>query len=266
MPSQNTSRRVALVVLSSDRYAALWPIFFRFFFRNWPDCRYPVYLVANQKSYRHASVASVLSGADADWSTSMRACLEQVDATHLLCLMEDMFLTQPVPGADIERLVERCVDEGVEHLQLQPYAYVGAEPAPHAGMVRLNERARFRVSLYGLTFWRKEVFTSLLRDGESAWFFEIGATLRSRYLRRFYAMRHKVVPGIVHGLEKGEWLPEALAAIEVGALPFPVQRRSAWRRGWRWLKRRAGMVLPLRLQIPLQWAMFRIYRVFGYVR
>jgi hypothetical protein len=258
--------QVALVVLSSDRYAALWPVFFGFFFKNWPDCRYRVHLAANRKSYSDPRVACVLSGADADWSASMRASLAQVDATHLLCLMEDMFLTQRVPGARVERLVELAVQSRIEHLQFQPYAYVGAEPAARAAMLRLNERARFRVSLYGLTFWRKEVLTRLLRDGESAWFFELGGTRRSRQLRRFYATTETVVPGMVHGLEKGEWLPEAVAAVGLPASGFPVQQRSAWRRGWRRFKRQAGLRLPLRLQIPLQWALFRLYRAFGYVR
>jgi hypothetical protein len=257
--------QVALVVLSSDRYALLWPAFFDLFFKNWPDCEYRVHLAANRKSYADPRVNCVLSGADTDWSASMRASLAQVDATYLLCLMEDMFLTQRVPRARIKRLVELAVRSGIEHLQLQPYAYVGAEPSALAGMVRLNERARFRVSLYGLTFWRKEVFTGLLRDGESAWFFELGGTRRSRHLRRFYATTEAVVPGMVHGVEKGRLLPEA-AAIGVSAVDFPLQRRSAWRRGWRRLKRQVGLLLPLRLQIPLQWALFRLYRAFGYVR
>jgi hypothetical protein len=262
---------VALVVLSSDRYAALWPVFFHFFFKNWRDCNYPVYLAANDQRYVHRRVTCALSGRDADWSSSIRASLAQIDAPHLLCMMDDMFLTRPVPGETIGRLVGRAVQARIEHLQLQPYQYVGAIPTPDDRMVRLHERARFRVSLYGLTFWRREVFTRLLSPGESAWFFEIGATRRSRSYSEFFATTEQVVPGMVHALEKGAWLPDAVSAVErlgidVRAFPFAVQRLSGLRRAWRWLKHRAGMLLPLSLQIPLQWAVFRVYRAFGYVR
>jgi hypothetical protein len=268
-----TSRmsQTALIVLSSDKYKALWPIFFSFQRRNWADCNYPIYLFSNTERFDDTSVQTVLSGRDLDWSSSIRRCLTQIEQTHLLCIMDDMFLTAPVQSEHIDSLVELGIAGEAAHIHLRPYQYSGARTIPDSSLVRLDERARFRLSLYGMSFWKRQFMLDMLRDGESAWFFEVNGSRRSKEHQAVFATKNDVVPGISHGLEKGEWLPEGVAALHsIGlsptALKFPLQNLSPMRVAWRAIKRQIGLWLPLSIQAPLQRVLFGLYRLFGYVK
>jgi len=41
--------KIAVLVVSCDKYADLWPPFFQLFLRFWPECPFSVYLISNQK-------------------------------------------------------------------------------------------------------------------------------------------------------------------------------------------------------------------------
>ncbi len=43
----HTNSELAILVCSCDKYADVWEPFFKLFFKFWPDCPYPIYLLSN---------------------------------------------------------------------------------------------------------------------------------------------------------------------------------------------------------------------------
>ena len=69
---------IAVLVMSCDKYADLWKPYFDSFFHHWGQSSWPIYLAANELKFEDSRVISLLSGQDKDWTSSIRAVLQQV--------------------------------------------------------------------------------------------------------------------------------------------------------------------------------------------
>ncbi len=193
---------IAFAVLSCDKYADLWPIFFETFFDNWPDCPFQIYLVANQKKYEHPKVITLLSGDDLDWSSSIRKAIFQLKENYVFFFYEDAFLNTKVSNDELADKIQFFFEHDLDYLRLRP------SPEPdekyNASYGRISEGSMYRVSLFA-SIWKKAVLLDLLKDGESAWEFEMQGTLRSKKYKAFYAT-YKPFFSCLHGVEKGKWI------------------------------------------------------------
>jgi len=82
---------VGVLVLSCDKYVDIWHAFFTLFFRYWPDCPFPVYLLSNFKSFDHPHVKPILVGEDETWSISVSKALKKFPHDIALITLEDFF-------------------------------------------------------------------------------------------------------------------------------------------------------------------------------
>jgi hypothetical protein len=195
---------LAIVVLSCDGYSDLWGPFFELFFRYWPQCPYPVYLTANRKTHQDARVTTVLSGDDTDWSSSVRRSVAQVPEERVLFFYDDGLLTGDVDDQEIARYLSWFVSNGANYLRmrralLRPNRRVG----PNIGVI--DRGSMWRTSLFG-SIWNKDLILCLLKDGESAWAFELEGVRRADAYDGFYGTYREVF-SFIHGVERGKWFP-----------------------------------------------------------
>lgn len=203
MPGTNQREAsLGVVVASCDKYADTWKPLFDHLFKHWPNCPYPVYLVANHKTYEDPRVTTLLAGEDRDWSSTIAGAMAKFPHTHVLFLVDDAFLVAPVDGSYVDAMFKRVVREGFSFLRLRP------NPRPAAwlddAIGELGRNAAYRVSLF-VTIWPLTALREILRCGESAWQFELDGTERSRAVGGFYCTRREVFR-CVHGIEKGIWI------------------------------------------------------------
>ena len=208
--------KVCVLVVSCDRYRDLWGPFFTLFFRYWPDCPYQVYLCANELVYADTRVRTVVSGPDSSWSSSLKRCLEQIPAPHLILLQEDFLLTRRVDTRKLVHLVECLKLRGAACLRVMP------SPAPEtvcADDPELGEIARgadYRISLQA-AIWDKEVLSGLLREVESPWELEnIGSRRSDTLAQPFLSITEKdpkwwPVGYFSTAVVQGRWVREAVA-------------------------------------------------------
>jgi hypothetical protein len=195
-------------VSSSDAYSDLWTPFFTLFWRNWPDCPYPVYLGVNQAQFDHARVQTLNAGADESWSKNLRLFLSRIDSDYVLFLLEDFFFIKRVPTALVSEQLNALHSLGGTMLRLFP------NPPPHAhvnGYDRIGSVHRFapfRVSAQA-ALWKRSEFAALLVDGESPWDFEKNGTLRSQSLAGGFYCTYKPVIPYIHVIEQGLWFRSA---------------------------------------------------------
>lgn len=193
---------VAFVVLSCDKYADLWPIFFETFFDHWSDCPFQIYLVANQKKYEHPKVVTLLSGDDLDWSSSIRKAILQLKESYVFFFYEDALLNVKVSNDELESKVKFFFEHDLDYLRLRPSPLPDERYNNLYG--RITEGSIYRVSLFA-SIWKKAMLLDLLKDGENAWEFEMQGTRRSEKYRKFYAT-YQPFFSCLHGVEKGKWI------------------------------------------------------------
>src|SRR4051794_37784312 len=91
----------ALLVVSCDPYADLWPPFFALLRRHWADCPFPVYLGTGENSRPPEGVAVLRSAGGKDWSRCMRDYLDALPQPYVLVMLDDFFLRRAVSNADV---------------------------------------------------------------------------------------------------------------------------------------------------------------------
>lgn len=214
---------LAIVVLSCDRYSDLWPAFFYCLRKYWPKCPFPTYLFANEKPCETTfGVKTVLSGRDTDWSSSIKACLEQLEHEYVLVLFDDVFLNTNVEPADFAPLLRWLTRTKPAYLRFRPVPSPDERVTKDIG--RYCESTLYRAAVFSI--WRRNVFVNILVSGESAWSFETNASKRSVVYSGFYGSYRRNPLSYSHGVEKGMWLPSTLKWLtDIGA-PITMPGRS----------------------------------------
>lgn len=208
--TNNEQNSLAIVVSSCDKYSDLWVPLFDLLFKYWPDCPYPIYLVANHKKFEHERVTTLLAGDDLSWSTTMLRALHDFPHSHILFLMDDVFPIAKIETAEVDRIYKWGIKNNARFIRLRP------KPKPKIwlteGIGQLDESAAYRVSLFA-TLWSREALNIILKDGESAWEFELLGTERSRQLDGFYCTKKSIIK-YLHGVEKGIWIRSTAKELE----------------------------------------------------
>ncbi len=209
----NQESSLAIVVASCDKYSDLWEPLFGEFFKYWPDCPYPVFLVANEMVYQDKRVVTLLAGEDLDWSTTICKALENVKSSHVLFWIDDAFLSEAVCTKKIKSIFDFVLKEDINFLRLR------SNPKPEVWMNSevgiLGKEASYRVSLFA-TIWKRNVFDYIVKPGETPWEFELLGSERSRGLDKFCSVSEDHFR-YMHGVERGLWIrPSARKLRKIG--------------------------------------------------
>lgn len=221
-----THSSLCIVVASCDKYSDLWRPLFGEFFRHWPDCPYPIYLVANHARYPDPRVTTLLAGDDLDWSSTIAAALRQIDHTHLLFWIDDAFLAGKVPTQRVAAFWTQMQEMEANFLRLRPNPMPEQRRGPEIGI--LGKGAAYRVTLFA-TIWKTNTLREILRPGESAWAFELQGTERARSMDGFYSVLGQVFD-YLHGVERGIWIRSTARALERRGYDLDYGRRGRMNR------------------------------------
>ncbi len=193
----------AVLVMSCDAYRDLWTPFFTLFRRFWPDCPFPVYLGSTQAVFADPHVNTLAAG-DSSWSRALRLCLQQIDATYVLLLLEDFFLERHVVTDTILRNLKTL--EALNGIVLRLFPHPGPDSAvpEHRGVGRLHPAAPYRVSAQA-ALWNRSGLMDLLRDEESPWDFEWKGSKRSQAQPDGFYSTYEATLLYRQVVERGKW-------------------------------------------------------------
>ena len=168
----------AIFVSSCDVYSDAWEPFFKLFFRYWPDCPLPIYLISNGKVYPDSRVTTIKIDPDQGWASNMLTALTAHPSPFMLYLQEDYFLKRRVGTERILDLLDILKKEHAAYLQLYP------APGPDTAFKKYREVGMispgrpYRVSLQA-GLWDTAVFKRLLVKGERGVDMEHKGSVRS---------------------------------------------------------------------------------------
>lgn len=200
----------AVLVPSCDAYSDLWAPFFFQFFRNWPDCPFPLHLGSDSLTFEDPRVRTITANAGRAWSDAVKVHLESIESPFVLMMLDDFFLKNRIQTSVIRAHLAELIALRGHCMRLIP------RPAPDKripGKTEIGEisvKAPYRVSTQG-AIWRRETLLSLLSKGESIWSFETEGTKRSTAMGGFFGTFRHVLTYRHHVVQRGKWFPhEAL--------------------------------------------------------
>jgi hypothetical protein len=167
----------------------------------------------NELEVKSDTLQSIRVGKDKGWASNMQVALEQIDTPYILYLQEDYFLTHPVDAARLASDIAYAIAQDAASFCFFDLSLLEADfgtKHERFGVVPEDSKGRTRLQT---TLWKRDVFASLLRSGETAWDMEARASERTRGLLMLsYATNENLpIPYLMSGIVRALWTPEAVA-------------------------------------------------------
>ncbi len=169
------NEKMAIFVLSCDKYKDVWDEFFNLRDRFWNDCNFQWYLVTESLKYNRKGVITLNS--EGDWSTRYRNAVKRVKSKYICSFLDDYFITENVNNDRINRLLEFMednkvsflnMDDGFDHIQNTPGLQQFSE-----GYLIIPKHIEYGVDTAG-AIWDRAYLLEKLGEGDySAWQFEL---------------------------------------------------------------------------------------------
>ncbi len=182
---------VAFVLSSYDKCSDLWDPFFTLLKHHWPDFDYRIYLCTDSKQYsfEEFDISCPLRMRDGStWSENLMALLELVGEEYVLLMLDDFWLKADVDVNRLQRYEQMMKeDQNIGFIclvhQLEP-SVENPLSKDHSDLIEYGSKTPYRVTTQA-GLWRRDYLQSLLRRHESAWWFEMFGSKRSR--KSFYS-------------------------------------------------------------------------------
>jgi hypothetical protein len=231
---------VAIVVSSCDAFFDAWRPFAFFFRKYWSDCPFPCYLIVNRLRVRSSWLQPIAVGPDRDWACNMNEALTHITQPYILYFQEDYFLNADVHRAQLAGDFAYAFERDAASFCFYPRSQLERDFEPlneRFGIVPRDSDGRTRLQA---TLWKKSVFKSAIRPGETAWNMEARASERTRDLLSLSYMRRDLIPipYLMSAISRALWTPEAIALCQKEGLEIRPHFRLRhsdvpWRRRFR---------------------------------
>lgn len=193
------SNKIPLIVSSCDKCSDLWSPFFALVKKYWTGFDRKVYLCTDSKTFEYDGInieCPLRMPQGSTWSENLIALLKQIEADYVLFMLDDFWLKTKV---DVEQLY-RCEeimrnDPTIGFIclihQLEPSAD-NPVSKKYPDLIEYGRETPYRVTTQA-GLWRRDYLLSLLRKHESAWWFEMIGSKRSRRSKyRSYVVRESI--------------------------------------------------------------------------
>ena len=179
-------RNIPLIVSSCDKCSDLWQPFFYLVKKNWPDFDRKVYLCTDSMTFAYEGfdiTCPLRMSSGSTWSENLMTLLKGMDEEYVMLMLEDFWLKEKVDEAQLyqcEEIIKNDPSIGFICLvhQLDPSPDNPASEN-YPNLIEYGQRTAYRVTTQA-GLWRRDYLLSLLRKHESAWWFEMFGSKRSR--------------------------------------------------------------------------------------
>ncbi|MES2314810.1 MAG: hypothetical protein V4524_02650 [Patescibacteria group bacterium] len=211
----------AIVIPSCDSYEEAWGPFFGFFFKYWPDCPFPIYLITETKKFDDPRVQMINLGKDFGWANNMIKSLAIIPENNFIYFLEDVFIMKKVDTARVLSLLNLLKKDTISCLRLFPLPGPSTQYGDTKDLGLIAQNAEYRVSTMP-AIWNKAAFSRLLVAGENAWQMELDGTKRAHAMNELFV---SVWPGdavidiFATAIKRGRWLYDAVQLCHKEGIP-----------------------------------------------
>jgi hypothetical protein len=240
------NKNFAILILSCDKYADLWPVTLSQFSKHFGQSSIKVYFGSNIQKCEDLNVIPLLSGEDKDWSSSYLAILKQIPEKKLFVLLEDLIIVSTIDRSRFTACLKFLECQDANHIKYWP-SPIPDRSSDNPEFEIYDRGAPYRATVCG--FWDRECLEKLLIPGENPWNFEVLGSYRTSYIDGFYGLTTPLF-SFINLVEKGCWIPDSLKVARGMGIKIDTKPRSALK-GGRSLKSRVQMIcFNLILKIP----------------
>ena len=229
----NNEYNCSVIISSCDTREDIWHPFFTLFFRYWPDCPFPVYLISNYKKYEDFRVKTILVGDDKGWSSNMKVALKQVTSPCVICMLDDLFLEKRTNTEYIKSLIDHAQNNSIGYIGLVPFFNLDKDYTDALNLGKISksvDRISHRASL-----WDKKILSDLLVNGEDVVQMEIEGSKRSLAVATpFLSVKEPVMYYHVRSaIIRGKWMYDAVKLCQKEGIKLDLDRRPIDYE-WKW--------------------------------
>lgn len=177
---------IPLIVSSCDKCCDLWQPFFYLIKKNWPDFNRKVYLCTDSKTFAYEGfdiACPLRMPSGSTWSENLMTLLKGMDEEYVLLMLEDFWLKENVNEEQLNQCEEIMMSDPTIGFiclvhQLDPSPDNPASEK-YPNLIEYGRLTPYRVTTQA-GLWRRDYLLRLLRIHESAWWFEMFGSKRSR--------------------------------------------------------------------------------------
>lgn len=224
--TQSTLPDLKLAVSSCDLYCDMWPLFFHFLFKHWPEVPTPIYLITNHLSYDDPRVVTVKVGDDTSWTDGVARGMAQIPSEYVFLFLDDFMLTEPMPVQRLADVYRPLREQGGNWVCLRPKAPAPKED-PNALIAPLTETEQSAGFHAGI--WRTKYLQKICSEVQlNIWHMEghIRKLIRSCAAEKLFYMTENAA-GLVSYIEvvKRFWQKNGIDYVRANNI-----RPDLWRR------------------------------------
>lgn len=174
----------SILVLSCDKNINVVKIFLDFFWKNWPECNYPLYIGLEKEKADFEKATTILSEKNA-WSQRVKEYLEHIDSDHVLLILDDFIIEKKVDDSTIDKVLH--IMEEQNNIANIALADIYDKRNQLTEFEHLRERkwnGNYLVNMQ-IGIWKKDILLLLLKNNESPWQTELYGSIRARKLKRY---------------------------------------------------------------------------------
>lgn len=169
--------KMAMLVLSCDKYSDLWDDFFNLRDKFWSDCPYKWYVVTESKEYKREGVIVIKCGNELNWSGRYKYALNQISSSYVGVFLDDYFIKSKIDSNRIDSFLSFMIEHHVSYLNLGDVFRVSCNMKDKIyysdHLIIIPKHWRYGVNT-SAAIWNKEYLLNKLGDGDySAWQFEL---------------------------------------------------------------------------------------------
>ncbi len=187
------NNRIALLVLSCDKYSSLWSILSQNYSLLWTYQPYDAFILSNYKEYKDEYFTTLPIGKDVSWSQNLILGLEKLkklDYKYVLTSFDDLFINKFIIQEDLNILVNEFISNDGNVLQLVSKKRERNRLIGYYDEIKNN--SLYRASCV-FTIWNISTLLNLLDSKESAWEFEKKGSVRSQNIDKIYVVKKSIV-------------------------------------------------------------------------
>jgi hypothetical protein len=206
-----------IFISSSDNYSDIWPLFFDFFQKYWPEYQGNIYLNTQKKEYKHKGLNIICTkvGKKKHFGETFIAGLQTVDNENILLIMIDYLFMGKVNNEVILYYCDLFKKYELDSLCLFPQNFTNYRPLNKNILLACPPFPTSVLFGYQIAFWRKDVLLEMALPYESPWMSEWYGSQRAERMRikLGYINNKKCMPipydarGCLH---QGRWLDNAV--------------------------------------------------------
>lgn len=226
---------IPLIVSSCDRCSDLWLPFFTLIKKYWPGFDRKVFLCTDSKSFTFEDfniICPLRMLPGSTWSENLMALLEIIEEDIVLFMLDDFWLKTPVNVDRLQKYEKIMMDNANIGFICLIFQIDPSQDNPisneYSDFVVYGKNTPYRVTTQA-GLWRKDYLMSLLRRHESAWWFEMFGSKRSRKSKfKSYVVRDSVFSYDDGGvLFRGNYVSEYIKYFVDKGIIINPQRRIA---------------------------------------